>query len=216
MTESTPPSSTANIGASPSLTALDPNNPQLVAFCTRLYAAARAGSLPEFETALPAGLPPNLRNDKGDTLLMLASYHGHAPLVRLLLSHNADPNILNDRGQSCLAGAVFKKEEDVVRALVEGGADPDLGTPSAEQAVVMFKMEGDWGALFAEARRKIREKQEGEGKRGREGWTVGVDTPPAASSQNFALPRQVEEEREQAAGQKGFSEGYKGVNRALE
>jgi ankyrin repeat protein len=45
---------------------------------------------------------------------MLASYHGHAPLVRLLLQHGADPNTLNDRGQSPLAGAVFKGEKEVV------------------------------------------------------------------------------------------------------
>ncbi len=45
---------------------------------------------------------------------MLASYHGHAPLVKLLLQHGADPNVLNDRGQSPLAGAVFKGESGVI------------------------------------------------------------------------------------------------------
>ena len=45
---------------------------------------------------------------------MLASYHGHAPLVRLLIQHGADPNTLNDRGQSPLAGAVFKGEAEVI------------------------------------------------------------------------------------------------------
>jgi ankyrin repeat protein len=45
---------------------------------------------------------------------MLASYHGHAPLVKLLLQHGADPNSLNDRGQSPLAGAVFKGESEVI------------------------------------------------------------------------------------------------------
>lgn len=47
---------------------------------------------------------------------MLASYHGHAALVRLLLQHGADPNTLNDRGQSPLAGAVFKGEAEVIEA----------------------------------------------------------------------------------------------------
>jgi ankyrin repeat protein len=49
---------------------------------------------------------------------MLASYHGHAPLVKLLLDHGANPNTLNDRGQSPLAGAVFKGEEEVVEVSV--------------------------------------------------------------------------------------------------
>jgi len=47
---------------------------------------------------------------------MLASYYGHADLVKLLLRHGADPNRLNDRGQSPLAGAVFKAEDEVVEA----------------------------------------------------------------------------------------------------
>jgi ankyrin repeat protein len=45
---------------------------------------------------------------------MLASYHGHAPLVKLLLENGADPNSLNNRKQSPLAGAVFKGEDEVV------------------------------------------------------------------------------------------------------
>lgn len=52
--------------------------------------------------------------------IMLASYHGHLPLVHLLLQHGADPNTLNDRGQSPLAGAVFKNEEEIIKALLEG------------------------------------------------------------------------------------------------
>ncbi|KAL8649132.1 MAG: hypothetical protein Q9226_005702, partial [Calogaya cf. arnoldii] len=82
--------------------------PEALDLATRFFNAARTGDIPIFQQAIPAGLPVNLTNDKGDTLLMLASYHTHPPLVRYLLSQNADPNTLNDRGQSPLAGAVFK------------------------------------------------------------------------------------------------------------
>ncbi|EHL02778.1 putative ankyrin repeat protein [Glarea lozoyensis 74030] len=88
--------------------------PEAIAFATRMYDAARTGQVDIFEQALPAGLPANMTNEKGDSLIMLASYHGHAPLVRLLLQHGANPNSLNDRGQSPLAGAVFKGEADVI------------------------------------------------------------------------------------------------------
>jgi ankyrin repeat protein len=70
---------------------------------------------------------------------MLASYHGHAPLVSLLLDHGADPNRLNDRGQSPLAGVVFKNEKDVIELLLEAGADPDIGQPSALEATKVRK-----------------------------------------------------------------------------
>ncbi|KAH7325041.1 ankyrin repeat-containing domain protein [Stachybotrys elegans] len=124
--------------------------PQAIALAARLYDAARSGDIPIFEQALPAGLPANMTNEKGDTLLMLAAYHGHAELVKLLIQHGADPNRANDRGQSPLAGAVFKKEDSVIEALLEGGADPEHGNPSALQCIDMFQMDA-WRAKFEAA-----------------------------------------------------------------
>ena len=60
--------------------------------------------------------------------VMLAAYHGHAPLVKLLIQHGADPNCLNDRGQSPLAGAVFKGEAEVIEVCTlhpESGSEGD-------------------------------------------------------------------------------------------
>lgn len=152
----TPSSSTA-----PSISSLPP---EALTLATRIYNACRTGDLPLLAQALPAGLPPNMTNEKGDTLIMLAAYHGHASLVRLLLEHGADPNRLNDRGQSPLAGAVFKNEEEVVAALVEGGADPDAGEPSALEATRLFGMEGRWGGSFENAKgRGTVKKEEGGG-----------------------------------------------------
>ncbi|MFZ0042972.1 MAG: ankyrin repeat domain-containing protein, partial [Solirubrobacteraceae bacterium] len=86
-----------------------------------------------------AGVDANLANHKGDTLVMLAAYHGHAATVTALLAHGADPNKPNDRGQTPLAGAVFKGEPEVVSALVAGGADPEAGQPSALATAQMFE-----------------------------------------------------------------------------
>jgi ankyrin repeat protein len=82
---------------------------------------------------------PNLANHQGDSLVMLAAYHGHAATVAALLAHGADPNRPNDRGQTPLAGAVFKDEPDVISALVAGGADPRAGQPSAVAPAQMFE-----------------------------------------------------------------------------
>jgi len=40
-----------------------------------MYDAARAGQVDVFQQALPAGLPPNLTNDKGDTLVGYIEQH---------------------------------------------------------------------------------------------------------------------------------------------
>ncbi|MGW5260833.1 ankyrin repeat domain-containing protein [Microbispora sp. NPDC004025] len=113
-------------------------DPELEEFATRLFDLARSGRTEALCAYVDAGVPVNLRNQKGDTLLMLAAYHGHAATVRALGERGADPDLANDRGQTPLAGAVFKKEPEVVRALLELGADRYAGTPSAVDAARMF------------------------------------------------------------------------------
>lgn len=106
-------------------------DPELEELATRLFDLARSGRTEALCAYVDAGVPVNPRNQKGDTLLMLAAYHGHAGTVRTLGERGADPDLANDRGQTPLAGAVFKKEPEVVRALLELGADRYAGTPSA-------------------------------------------------------------------------------------
>ncbi|KAG6832442.1 hypothetical protein H0H92_001488 [Tricholoma furcatifolium] len=103
-----------------------------------MFEAARKGNSELLLAAIDAGLPVNLTNDKGNTLLMLAAYAGQTELTKELLKRNADTNRLNDLGQSIVAGAVFKGYEDIVRLLLEKGADPRVGTPNAIQAAHMF------------------------------------------------------------------------------
>ncbi|KAL5511312.1 hypothetical protein ACEPAH_4528 [Sanghuangporus vaninii] len=108
-------------------------------FASKVFNLARNGEDELLGAYVDAGLPPNLTNDKGNTLLMLAAYSGHASIVRLLHSKGADANSLNDRGQSPLAGAIFKNHEEIVRVLVELGADPRIGTPSAIETAKVFR-----------------------------------------------------------------------------
>lgn len=103
-----------------------------------LFDLARQGEVARLVAYVDAGAPVGLTDPQGNTLLMLAAYHGHADLVRELAARGADVDRLNDRGQSPLAGAVFKGEEAVVAVLLEHGADPDAGTPTARQTAQMF------------------------------------------------------------------------------
>lgn len=119
------------------MNAMQPD-PELEEFATRLFDLARTGETDRLRAYVEAGVPADLSNDRGDTLLMLAAYHGHAGTVRALAALGADPGRANDRGQTPLSGAVFKKESEVIRALLEAGADPDEGTPSARETAQMF------------------------------------------------------------------------------
>ncbi|KAF2797982.1 ankyrin [Melanomma pulvis-pyrius CBS 109.77] len=115
--------------------------PEALDLAAKLFDYARAGSTSHLQPYLAAGIPPNLTNSAGDTLLMLASYHGHAGTAKALLDAGADPNVLNGRGQSPIAGAVFKGYDEVVRVLWEGRADTGAGHPNAVDCAVMFKRE---------------------------------------------------------------------------
>ena len=84
---------------------------------------ARRGSSLELDRMIAAGLPSNLRDGKGQSLLMLAAYHGHADTVDTLLKRGAAPDLRNDRGQTPLGGAAFKGHDAVVRLLLDAGAD---------------------------------------------------------------------------------------------
>ena len=98
---------------------------ETLAFAARVFDLARHGDAAELGALLDGGLPPNLRNDKGDSLVMLAAYNGNEPAVRTLLEHGADPDALNDNGQAPLAGVAFKGETAIARLLLQHGAKPD-------------------------------------------------------------------------------------------
>jgi ankyrin repeat protein len=109
-------------------------------FAEQVFNKAREGDAAMMAALLSKGLPPNLRNHKGDTLLMLAAYHGHVDTVKVLLEHKADPEIRNDNGQSPIAGAAFKGDLAVVKALVEGGAEVEGSSFDGRTALMMAAM----------------------------------------------------------------------------
>ncbi|MFF1712462.1 ankyrin repeat domain-containing protein [Streptomyces sp. NPDC058268] len=113
-------------------------DPEVAELATKIFDLARQGDTAALVAYVDAGVPANLTNDSGDSLVMLAAYHGHADAVRALLERGGDANRANDRGQTPLAGAVFKGEDAVIRALLDGGADPAAGTPSAVDTARMF------------------------------------------------------------------------------
>ncbi|MEE1942688.1 ankyrin repeat domain-containing protein [Streptomyces sp. TRM 70361] len=114
------------------------HDPEVLQLAARVFDLARDGDTDTLAAYVDAGVPVNLTNDKGDSLLMLAAYYGRTPTVRALLERGADPNRINDRGQSPLSGAVFKDGAEMVRMLLAAGADPAAGQPSAIDTARVF------------------------------------------------------------------------------
>jgi ankyrin repeat protein len=85
--------------------------------------AARAGDTATLISMVQAGLPANLQDLKGNTLLMLASYHGHAETTAALLQNGAEPDRRNLRHQTPLGGVAFKGYVEIAQLLLEAGAD---------------------------------------------------------------------------------------------
>ena len=113
---------------------------ETIAFAHRMFDLARSGGTAELAANVAAGVPANLTNDKGDTLLILAAYHNHPGTVAALLAAGADPGRVNDRGQTALAAAVFRQNPETVRTLLAAGADPAGGKPSAVDTAEFFKL----------------------------------------------------------------------------
>jgi ankyrin repeat protein len=113
---------------------------ETLAFAHMLFDLARDGEADRLADYLGGGLSPNLTNDKGDTLLILAAYRGHAQTVQVLVEHGADVSRVNDRGQSALAAAVFKQSAPSVQILLAAGADPSDGSPSALATAQFFEL----------------------------------------------------------------------------
>lgn len=110
-------------------------------FLNSLFDLARNGRTEELLALVDQGIPVNLTNAQGDTLLILAAYNDHADLARALIQREADVDRLNDRDQGALSCAVFRQNAEITRVLLDAGADPRLGRQNAYAVVEMFGLE---------------------------------------------------------------------------
>jgi ankyrin repeat protein len=103
---------------------------------------ARNGETKHLAAMLHAGLPVNLSDEKGNSLLMLASYHGNMDTTRTLLERGADVDRRNDRGQTPLGGVAFKGHEKIAALLLAHGADIDADNGGGMTPIMFAAMFG--------------------------------------------------------------------------
>lgn len=86
---------------------------------------ARMGDTMELQKMIDAGIPVNLADEKGQSLLMLSSYNGNFGTSKMLLKSGSEVDQKNDRGQTPLGGVSFKGYPELAKLLIEYGADPN-------------------------------------------------------------------------------------------
>jgi ankyrin repeat protein len=101
---------------------------------------ARKGDAAGLAALLKAGQVVDARDAMGNTLLMLASYHGRAEVVKLLLKSGATVDLRNEKGQTPLGGVAFKGYAEIATLLLDAGADPlaDQGGQTPVDYATMF------------------------------------------------------------------------------
>ena len=101
---------------------------------------ARQGKTAELSALLKQGLDVNLRDAKGNSLLMIAAYQGRVETVAMLLKAGAQVDLRNEKGQTPLGGVAFKGYAEIATLLLDAGADPlaDQGGSTPVDYATMF------------------------------------------------------------------------------
>ena len=94
---------------------------EVLDLASRLFDWARSGDAATLAAYVDAGVPVNLTNTNGDTLVMLASYYGHESTVAALIARGNDTTI--------------------IELLLSADADPLAGSPSALETARFFGKE---------------------------------------------------------------------------
>lgn len=91
-------------------------NQQLIDY---FFAAAKTGEIEVLNTFLKAGFPVNQRNNQSYTALMMATYHGQKPAVKILLAHGADACLKDKRDHTAMMAAMVKAEWSIAKILYQ-------------------------------------------------------------------------------------------------
>lgn len=104
--------------------------------------AARHNDTQLLKSMIDAGMSVDLSDEKGNTLLMLATYNGSIECSHMLIAQGADTDKRNDRGQTPLGGVAFKGNLELVKLLLDGGADIDADNGGGKTPLMFAAMFG--------------------------------------------------------------------------
>ncbi|MFA0811422.1 ankyrin repeat domain-containing protein [Microbulbifer epialgicus] len=87
------------------------------------FAAARVGDIEVLSEFSEAGFPLDLKNPKGYTALMIATYNGNEAAVDYLHGRGANACVEDRHGNTALMAAIFRGEFAIARTLLKRECD---------------------------------------------------------------------------------------------
>lgn len=118
---------------------------------TSPFDAARNGDTLTLKEYLDNGGDPNLTDDRGSSLLILAAYYSHPEALELLAKNGANLNSSDRSGNTALMGACFHNDLNIVTLLTTLGADVNqinLNNANALHFAANFSQEAIVRLLF--------------------------------------------------------------------
>lgn len=113
-----------------------------------VFEAARQNDEQTIDEYLKEDFSPNVRNDRGDTLLTVAAYRGSDRVVnRLLYEASLDLEARNRMGLTAVAAASFQGHDAILEELLRCGADPNAGNGLGQTAVMFAAIAGRTSAI---------------------------------------------------------------------
>lgn len=123
----------------------DPQQPEnaqdkdAIAFAQGIFDLARNGGATLLAPLLEAGVPVDMRTSDGETLLMLATRHGHPETVRLLLAQGANPDQTDSQRRTPLMHAAMADRVELLDQLLAAGADSGLTDAGGHTALYLAR-----------------------------------------------------------------------------
>ena len=107
------------------------------------FDAAREGDSKTLDEYFKAGQPADILNNRGDSLLILACYHGQDDAVKLILAQSKPAiNAKNKMGFTALTGAAFKGYLGIIKQLAAKKADLNAANDKGQTPLMFAAMFG--------------------------------------------------------------------------
>ncbi|CAM9173693.1 unnamed protein product, partial [Laminaria digitata] len=96
-----------------------------------IFSYARHNRVEDLERMMDHGVPADVRDDHGNTILLVACQNGHKRALKVALRRGADINAKNSRGNTALHFCyAFGYGDTLGRYLMDKGASPSISNSS--------------------------------------------------------------------------------------